>query len=48
MKKRNRGILILMIALVVLLLAYAGLRIWNGEQEQKSFCFFRNRTSLDG
>lgn len=35
MKKRNRGILILMIALVVLLLAYAGLRIWNSKQDQK-------------
>ena len=35
MRKKNKGILILLAALVLLLAAYFGLRTWNVRQEEK-------------
>ena len=35
MRKKNKGILILAIALVLLLAVYFGLRAWNAGQEEK-------------
>lgn len=36
MKKKSRGLLILLAVLVALLAVYAGLRAWNSEQDRKA------------
>ncbi len=35
MRKKSRGIVILLAVLTIFLLVYAGLRMWNGEQDKK-------------